>query len=399
MKKLIIIFSSIAFFLIIFFVFLYFTSTSFLLRNTSLSKTEKENLTEHFNKKEISYLLEEDCTSLILKIDQNKEFEKQNLEKYCTYYKQNKEVTEEVIYLVKHNLTNLPYDENMKAFIEDEHAKPENLKRYLEFKKQDAGTTEEIVTLVNHNYDAFSNKNDTMRRLHLEPYFLLNNIDRYQTYLNNHPETSTSMVVSLVNVGMDGTPYTNIQKANLEDGNLILVNKFHKLRENDVPTLSAVTDQYSTQTISLTKEAKSALTRMIDAANKENLSLKAKVGYYNYATQSYTYQDTVRLHGEAYADQHEPRPGHNEHQTGLAIDFVNSKNNDVNRLKDSEEGKWLMENAHFYGFILRYPEGKEAITGFAYNPYHYRYVGIEEATIMKKENLTLEEYLAFYKSK
>ena len=89
------------------------------------------------------------------------------------------------------------------------------------------------------------------------------------------------------------------------------------------------------------------------------------------------------------------RPGHSEHQTGLAVDVMGS-NNDYDEFEKSIEFSWMKENAHKYGFILRYPKGKENITGFKYEPWHYRYVGLITATRIFKENITLEEYYNKY---
>ena len=86
------------------------------------------------------------------------------------------------------------------------------------------------------------------------------------------------------------------------------------------------------------------------------------------------------------------KPGHSEHQTGLAVD-VEGENKDYDNFEDTKEFIWMKNNAHRFGFILRYPKGKEHITGFKYEPWHYRYVGIETATKIFKQNITLEEYL------
>ena len=92
-----------------------------------------------------------------------------------------------------------------------------------------------------------------------------------------------------------------------------------------------------------------------------------------------------------YALNCSAKPGHSEHQTGLAVD-VEGSNNDYDKFESSIEFNWMINNSYKYGFILRYPKGKENITGFKYEPWHYRYVGIELAKYLYKNNLTLEEY-------
>ena len=99
--------------------------------------------------------------------------------------------------------------------------------------------------------------------------------------------------------------------------------------------------------------------------------------------------------GSDYAEHCSAKPGHSEHQTGLAVD-VEGSNHDYDDFENSKEFAWMKKNAHLFGFILRYPEGKTTITGFKYEPWHYRYVGKDVAKIIYEENLTLEEYYDKY---
>ncbi|SHM85198.1 D-alanyl-D-alanine carboxypeptidase [Ruminococcus flavefaciens] len=119
-------------------------------------------------------------------------------------------------------------------------------------------------------------------------------------------------------------------------------------------------------------------------------------GFRSYATQNTIYNNYVASDGVEVADTYSARPGHSEHQTGLAID-VNSISNDF---IGTPECEWLAKNAHKYGFIIRYPKGKESITGYRYEPWHIRFVGIDTATAIYNSGLCLEEYLdidSFYR--
>ena len=93
--------------------------------------------------------------------------------------------------------------------------------------------------------------------------------------------------------------------------------------------------------------------------------------------------------GKEVANTYSALPGHSEHQTGLAFDIGSVERSFV----DTSEAKWIEENAHLYGFIVRYPKGKSDITGYIYEPWHVRYLGIDIATDVKNSGLTLEEYL------
>ncbi|MBQ3861890.1 MAG: M15 family metallopeptidase, partial [Clostridia bacterium] len=139
----------------------------------------------------------------------------------------------------------------------------------------------------------------------------------------------------------------------------------------------------------LTWECRSALDALSAGAAANGLSIYAISGYRSYEYQLGLYDRYVARDGKAEADRYSARAGHSEHQTGLAVD--------VNSLEyafaDTAEGQWLAAHCAEYGFILRYPEGKEEITGYRYEPWHIRYLGVETAKKVAESGLTLEEYL------
>lgn len=135
-------------------------------------------------------------------------------------------------------------------------------------------------------------------------------------------------------------------------------------------------------------EAKAALDRMFADAAAEGLSMRIASGFRSYATQKSLYQRYVNRDGVQEADRYSARPGYSEHQTGLAFD-INKANMGF---AGSPEALWLAANAYKYGFILRYPEGKESVTGYMFEPWHYRYVGVENAKMLFDSGLTIEEY-------
>lgn len=138
----------------------------------------------------------------------------------------------------------------------------------------------------------------------------------------------------------------------------------------------------------LTSATKSAFNDLVSAASDAGYTITNVSGFRSYATQQRVYSGWVNTYGQTQADRISARPGHSEHQTGMAID-VNSLDESFG---ETSEGKWLAKNAHKYGFIIRYPQGKEGITGYAYEPWHIRYVG-EIAEDIYNSGLTLEEYL------
>lgn len=144
------------------------------------------------------------------------------------------------------------------------------------------------------------------------------------------------------------------------------------------------------------KEARAAFEKMAADAKTAGFELDAFSTYRSYEYQEVLYNNYVSRDGKEDADRYSARPGYSEHQTGLAFDIGEKGKEDLwltAEFGESEAGKWLVENAHKYGFILRYPKGKEAITGYMYESWHFRYLGVELATKVKESNLTLEEYL------
>jgi zinc D-Ala-D-Ala carboxypeptidase len=136
------------------------------------------------------------------------------------------------------------------------------------------------------------------------------------------------------------------------------------------------------------------LKAMFEAANTDSVQLVFGSGYRSYALQKQFYDSYVERDGQAAADRYSARPGTSEHQTGLSFDVTSPSQTCHLEIcfEDTPQGKWMAKNAHNYGFVLRYPEGKEAITGYQYEPWHFRYTGPELAQEVYEQNLTLEDY-------
>ena len=165
---------------------------------------------------------------------------------------------------------------------------------------------------------------------------------------------------------IDGITYVN---------GILLVNKKYHLPSNYNPKVN--------------KEALNALKLMQADCQAIGLSIPLVSGYRSYETQRNLYNNYVKKDGEKKANTYSAKPGESEHQTGLSFD-VGSVNDSF---ANTKEAKWIEENAHLYGFIVRYPLGKTNITGYIYEPWHVRYLGVDTATKVKQSGLTLEEYL------
>ncbi len=181
---------------------------------------------------------------------------------------------------------------------------------------------------------------------------------------------------------------------------MVLVNKEFALPEgyaaNDLvrPNVSFSFGNQDIEKSYMRKEAAEALEKMFSEAANRQIHLFAVSGYRSYERQVQVFNTEVQTVGREQAVQVVAVPGNSEHQTGLSMDISSESANFAlsERFGETPEGKWLVENAHKFGFILRYPNGKEGITGYQYEAWHFRYVGEKAASEIYENNLTLEEY-------
>lgn len=193
---------------------------------------------------------------------------------------------------------------------------------------------------------------------------------------------------------MDGTavePVFDKQQYSLDNPTSIwvVVNKIRPLPANYTPT-----DLVSISGGQMRSEAATQLTALIAAAAKDGVSLRGISSYRSYNTQKSLYNAYVAKDGQAQADTYSARPGHSEHQTGLAADLGNTSGScDLDACFGSTEGgKWVATHSHEYGFVIRYASDKTANTGYQYEPWHIRYVGKDLAGELNNKKQTMEEF-------
>lgn len=197
------------------------------------------------------------------------------------------------------------------------------------------------------------------------------------------------------NETIDGYEDSNRDELVAYDEYLILANKENYLDESYEPEdLRKVNIKFSGSSNMLRDVAATALEEMVEDAKKSGITLIGRSAYRSYNTQVETYKSKVQKLGQEEADKFSARPGASEHQTGLAIDILSSEYSKLHtQFQHTNSYKWLIENCAKYGFILRFPKGKSDITGYSFEPWHYRYVGKEHAEKIMNNGLTLEEYL------
>jgi len=224
------------------------------------------------------------------------------------------------------------------------------------------------------------------------PYYKEEYAERYYDYQVQNPDFTHEKVITDVNIGLDNDFYKNIKM--LEDGYdiTVLVNKYNKLPDDFKPELVELEPSMCAPGRGpqhLREEAAQAFIKMHEAAKQINLNITAYGTYRSISTQHAIWNNAVNS-GRTIedVDSLNSRGGHSEHHTGLAVDVVLNSYSVLN----TGEYEWYKDKAHEYGFIIRYPEGKEHITGYNYEPWHLRYVGQEFAEDIYNSGLTYEEY-------
>ena len=175
-----------------------------------------------------------------------------------------------------------------------------------------------------------------------------------------------------------------------------LVNKKYMLREDYIPEgLTSISSEYAVEGMQLKQEAADAFLKFAQAGYNASVPIYAINAYVSAQDQNTAYQNAVTWYGETAADIYAARVGASEHQSGLAVNIavVGEDNTDYST---TNAYQWTSQNCINYGFIQRYPQGKEAITGFSFEPSHYRYVGTETAKQVSESGLTYDEFYCLY---
>ncbi len=193
------------------------------------------------------------------------------------------------------------------------------------------------------------------------------------------------------------TQTITLKKENIFRGNLLLVNAQNPLRDTDTRVLIPVSMQ--SPTVYMHRDAANALQMLLQKIGAGD-SVVPVSGYRSTEEQTAIYRNSCRENGKTFTRKYVALPNHSEHQTGLAID-VGLKQEKIDFIRPAFPNSGICrafrENAADFGFILRYPKAKETVTGIAYEPWHFRYVGHPHAKIMEENGLTLEEYIEFIK--
>lgn len=298
---------------------------------------------------------------------------------------------------IKYTLENSNID-YLKIFelINHENFIESNIDNYITLLKK-FNNVNGIITYINN----YNNKNINIDELTLnlicEKYFIIDNLDRYLNYYKNNSNLELEEIITRVNSKLDYIFYDDSISADISKGMYTLVNKYYYLDQNYVPdNLVTIDGIYARDSAKLVKVAYDNFIKMADSAKQNGLTIKVTTGYRSYNFQSTLYNNYVKMDGVKNADTYSARPGYSEHQLGYSADLTNKNNVSFDEFEYTDEYKWLQDNAHKFGFIMRYPKNKEYITGYIFESWHYRYVGVDIATYIYENNITYEEYYEYY---
>lgn len=231
-----------------------------------------------------------------------------------------------------------------------------------------------------------------------QKYYIDDYLKKYLAYYEKNPDLSFAEIITRINTHLDDEFYTNTEKTDDTLGKFVLLNKHYYTDGNyKGQNLIDVDKQYNLYNTSfkLSEECYEAFLKMYNDAKEQGYAFKVNSAYRSYETQIKIYQGWVNKDGVALADTYSARAGFSEHQTGYAFDVRDYPftNDDYSKTKSFT---WVSENAYKYGFIIRFPKDKEYITGYQYEPWHYRYCGTECATYIHDNDITFEEYYEYF---
>lgn len=249
-----------------------------------------------------------------------------------------------------------------------------------------------VGSFIYDNYKKASNNTNKDNIDKSISYYKTEYLTRYLNYKKNNCNLTDEDIITRVNIGLDQPFYTNVKESNMLNKTTILVNKYIRLPSDYVPNnLESISLDCAISGMKLVKVAKEAFEKMCYAAKQDGYTIRSMSSYRSYRDQEILYNNYVKKDGVTKADTYSARAGHSEHQTGLTTDIDNVKTA-YTSFEKTKEFIWMTNNAYKYGFILRYPKDKSDITGYQYESWHYRYVGVDIATYIKEHNITYDEY-------
>lgn len=281
-----------------------------------------------------------------------------------------------------------------------------NYKKTYEYKLLSAGYNEEEVKIIKNKLSddkvdlLLKDKyNKNVVSFIKEKYFIYNNLSKYIEYKKDNKNDTYTHVVAIINSEANVEWLDNEKETDVSKGVLMLVNRLYGLPKDYEPDdIIDVPVSISYSGVKISKSILENIEALIDAGKEAGYTFVLSDGYRSYAAQEKMFESYKNSYGYEEADKNVARPGHSEYQTGISFQIV-PYNKVFDKPRESEEYKWLHDNAYKYGFIFRYPEDKKDITLFDSYTWRLRYVGSEAAGIINSEGISFEEYYAYFVNK
>ena len=279
----------------------------------------------------------------------------------------------------------MEFDEKLINLVSDSRFIEEKIEDYLHFEgKLD---TDLMFDLVNRNMLTDTNLKK-MVELYTSPYFVSRNEDLYLNSLDDY--STVREMMEIINTKRYLPLYENIVTTDVKDDYLLLVNKYYQLPSDYEPEdLVYITGAY--RPVQIREEVASHYEKLLSDALANGYDLRVVSAYRSYSYQDGLYNKYLLSDTKENVDTYSARPGHSEHQSGLCLD-VTIPGYSIDDFYKTEASKWLAENCYKYGFIIRYENGKENITGYQAEPWQIRYVGDKAAKEIKDMKITFDEY-------
>ncbi|NLZ75065.1 MAG: M15 family metallopeptidase, partial [Erysipelotrichia bacterium] len=314
------------------------------------------------------------------------------------YFFENKTASiNDVVVLNEKQLLDMTYDDVLAEYLHLDMDKI-TIKKCVYYSKKNSNVEpNDVIYIINLGLEDIEPTKQFLDLIHTD-FFMPTRLERYMKLYEKNNDYTSRQIVEIVNCDADQEFYTNIMPADLSKGVLILCNKFYCLPSDYEPAnLVRVDKKYTIyDDVEMVKDAYDALEEMSKVARDNLLEIKiiGRSAYRDYDFQRTLYNRKKKNYGLEIADISVARPGHSEHQTGLSVDirvFPLEGNNTYTKMFD-----WTKEHCWEYGFICRYQGGKEHLTGFYKEDWHYRYVGKEVALFIKEHDITFDEYYNYF---
>lgn len=270
------------------------------------------------------------------------------------------------------NKNYITYYENIK------YVEHENLISYINILAKQGLAINEINDILT-NYLSYNN-------------FDINNATRYTAYKYKNSNLNKQDIVTRVNLNLDKDFYTDTKRIEDQSNMYALVNKYNYVDINYVP--DNLKPLFNNTSIKMVNVAADAYEEFVKAAKNDGITFVGTTAYRSGAFQKQLYDSYVAKDGVQKADTYSARPGYSEHQLGYSVD-LNDPNYKEKRISPSDY-EWIKNNSYKYGFIIRFPEGKENITGYQHENWHLRFVGKDIASKIHEKNITFDEYYDLY---